>query len=160
MKDLLSRQKKLLRMYWGSETKAEGMLASGELATCYLWSGPIYRLQEQGIPVEYIMNSKGGIISWVCGLVRTTIGDGDENATYNFLNAWTSPEADKFLVEVYGYGHANSLTYDMVDPAVLENMGLSGDITEYLANSSPFRSWEPALLEHYMTMFEDVKLGV
>ncbi len=160
IKALLARQKNLLRTYWGFETEAEGMLASGELAACYLWSGPIYRLQEQGIPVEYMMNPKGGTISWVCGLVRTSTGEGDEQAVYDFLNAWTSPEAGKFLVEVYGYGHANSLTYDVVDPAVLEAMGLSGNITEYLANSSPFRSWEPALLEHYMAMFEDVKLGV
>jgi spermidine/putrescine transport system substrate-binding protein len=160
MKAVLARQKELLRTYWGSETEAEGMLASGELAACYLWSGPIFRLQEQGIPVEYMMNPKGGIISWVCGLVMTTTGEGDDQAVYDFLNAWTSPAAGKFLVEVYGYGHANSLTYDDVDPTILESMGLSGDITEYLANSSPFRSWEPTLLERYVAMFEDVKLGV
>ena len=49
---------------------------------------------------------------------------------------------------------------NVVSEAVLEAMGLSGNITEYLANSSPFRSWEPALLERYVAMFEDVKLGV
>jgi len=159
MKEVLVRQKKLLRTYWVSETGAEGMLASGELAACYLWSGPVYRLQEQGIPVDYMLKPKGGIISWVCGLVLTTTGDGDDQAVYDFINAWNSPEAGKFLVEVYGYGHANNLTYDVADPAILESMGLAGDVTEYLANASPFRSWEPALLERYVAMFEDVKLG-
>lgn len=160
MKAVLVRQKELLRTYWVSETEAEGMLASGELAACYLWSGPIYRLQEQGVPVEYMLDPKGGIISWVCGLVLTTTGEGDDQAVYDFINAWNSPEAGKFLVEAYGYAHANRLTYDVVDPAILESMGLAGDVTEYLANSTPYRSWEPSLLERYVAMFEDVKLGV
>ncbi len=159
IKAVLIRQKKLLRTYWVSETEAEGMLASGELAACYLWSGPIFRLQEQGVPVEYMMNPKGGIISWVCGLVLTTTGQGDDQAIYDFINAWNSPEAGKFLVEVYGYAHANRLTYDIADPEILESMGLAGDVTEYLANSTPYRSWDPALLERYVAMFEDVKLG-
>ncbi|MBT5435813.1 MAG: extracellular solute-binding protein [Rhodospirillaceae bacterium] len=140
-------------------TGAEAMLASGELDSCYLWSGPVFRLQEQGIPVEYMMNPKGGIISWVCGLVMTSNGEGDEQAAYDFIDAWNSPEAGKFLVEVYGYGHANRLTYDLVDPAILDAMGLSGGVDAYLANSSPYRSWEPALLESYIAMFEDVKVG-
>ncbi len=160
MKKVLVQQKKLLRTYWVSETEAEGMLASGELAVCYLWSGPIYRLQEQGVPVAYMLNPKGGIISWVCGLVLTTTGQGDDQAVYDFINAWNSPDAGKFLVEAYGYGHANRLTYDIADPAVLESMGLAGDVSEYLANSTPYRSWDPATVERYVTMFEDVKAGV
>ena len=159
IKKVLVRQKGLLRTYWVSETEAEGMLASGELAASYLWSGPIFRLQEQGVPVDYMMNPKGGIISWVCGLVLTTTGQGDDQAIYDFINAWNSPEAGKFLVEAYGYAHANRLTYDIADPEILESMGLAGDVTEYLANSTPYRSWEPALLERYVAMFEDVKLG-
>jgi spermidine/putrescine-binding protein len=159
MKAVLLEQKELLRTYWVSETDAEAMLASGEVAASYLWSGPIFRLQEQGIPVEYMTNPAGGIISWVCGLVLTTTGDGDERAAYDFIDAWNSPAAGKFLVEVYGYGHANRLTYDTVDPAILASMGLSGDIDEYLANSTPYRSWDPDLLKRYVEMFEAVKVG-
>ena len=159
MKGVLSEQKERLRTYWTSETDAEAMLASGELEACYLWSAPVYRLQDQGVAVEYMSNPAGGIISWVCGLVMTSTGEGDEQAAYDFINAWNSPEAGKFLVEVYGYGHANRLTYDRVDPAILESMGLSGDIDEYLANSTPYRSWDANLLVKYVTMFEEVKTG-
>ncbi len=159
MKGVLSEQKERLRTYWTSETDAEAMLASGELEACYLWSAPVYRLQDQGVAVEYMSNPAGGIISWVCGLVMTSTGEGDEQAAYDFINAWNSPEAGKFLVEVYGYGHANRLTYDRVDPAILESMGLSGDIDEYLANSTPYRSWDADLLVKYVTMFEEVKTG-
>jgi len=119
----------------------------------------VFRLQEQGLPVAYMNNPPGGIVSWVCGLVMTTTGEGDEQAAYDFINAWNSPEAGKYLVEVYGYGHSNRLTYDIVDPAILEAMGLSGDISAYLANSTSYRSWDPDLLERYSAMFEDVKAG-
>ncbi len=98
-------------------------------------------------------------ITRFCGLVLTTTGDGDERAAYDFIDAWNSPAAGKFLVEVYGYGHANRLTYDTVDPAILASMGLSGDIDEYLANSTPYRSWDPDLLKRYVEMFEAVKVG-
>ena len=69
MKEVLLRQKALLRSYWAVETDGEAMMASGEVVASYFWSGPVYRLQEAGIPVEYIMDPKGGIISWACGLV-------------------------------------------------------------------------------------------
>ena len=160
MKEVLSEQKELLRTYWTSETDAESMLASGELEACYLWSAPVYRLQEQGLPVAYMNDPAGGIISWVCGLVMSSRGGGDEQAAYDFINAWNSPEAGKYLVEVYGYGHANRLTYEIVDPAILEAMGLAGDIESYLANSTPYRSWEPSLLVKYVEMFDEVKTGM
>jgi spermidine/putrescine-binding protein len=159
MKGVLVRQKALVRTYWTSETEAEGMLASGEIAATYFWSGPIFRLLEQGVPVAYMNNPSGGIISWVCGLVLPTTGTGDEQAAYDFINAWNAPKAGKFLVEAYGYGHADRLTYDIVDPAILAGMGLSGGVTEYLANATPYRSWEPDLLKRYVAMWEDVKRG-
>ena len=40
-------------------TGAEAMLASGELDSCYLWSGPVFRLQEQGIPVSHALPGVG-----------------------------------------------------------------------------------------------------
>ena len=131
MKEVLIRQKALLRSYWAVETDGEAMMSSGEVVASYFWSGPVYRLQEAGIPVEYIMDPKGGIISWACGLVMTNNGEGDEQAAYDFINAWNSPEAGKFLIEVYGYGHSNLLTYDIVDPEILKTMGLDGDIAEF-----------------------------
>jgi spermidine/putrescine-binding protein len=159
MKAVLLKQKGLLRSYWSSETDAEGMLASGEVAATYFWSAPVYRLQEQGVPVAYMNNPPGGVISWVTGLVLLADGPGDEQAAYDFINAWSSPEAGKFLVEVYGYGHANRLTYDIADPAAVEAMGLTGDVTEYLARATPYRSWEPDTQERYSRMFDEVKLG-
>ncbi len=159
MKEILLRQKQLLRSYWTVETDAEAMLASGEVVASYFWSGPVYRLQEAGVPVEYLLDPKGGLISWSCGLVMSATGQGDEEAAYDFINAWNSPDAGKFLIEVYGYGHANRLTYDIVDPAVLASMGLEGDVSEFLESATPWQSWPPDVLAKYVAMYDDVKLA-
>lgn len=159
MKEVLLRQKALLRSYFYVETNGEAMMSSGEVVASYFWSGPVYRLRDGGLPVEYMMNPKGGIISWSCGLVMTTSGQGDEQAAYDFINAWNSPEAGKFLIEVYGYGHSNTLTYDIVDPEILKSMGLDGDVAEYLSTSLPWQSWSPDLLMRYVRMQEEVQLA-
>ena len=159
MRDVLLRQKRLLRAYWSVETDGEAMMASGEVAASYFWSGPVFRLQQDGIPVEFMLDPGGGLISWACGLVMSATGQGDEQAAYDFINAWNSPEAGKFLIEVYGYGHANRLTYDVVDPAVLESMGLAGDVSEFLAKATPWQSWPQDVLERYVTMYNEVKLA-
>ncbi len=135
------------------------MLASGEVVASYFWSGPVHRMQQDGIPVEYLLDPRGGLISWVCGLVMSTTGEGDEEAAYDFINAWNSPEAGKFLVEVYGYGHANRRTWKIVDPAVSSSMGLDGDVSAFLAKATPWQSWPPDILERYVSMYNDVKLA-
>ncbi len=160
IKDILRRQKDVLRAYWTSESEGEAMMASGEVAASYLWAGPVFRLQEAGIPAVYMLNPKGGIISWACGLVMTTTGSGDEEAVYDFINAMTSPETGKFIIEEFGYGHVNNLTYDLVDADLLVTMGLDGDVGEYLANSVQYQSWEADLMSRYVAMFDEVKLGI
>ncbi len=159
MKEVLLKQKSLLRNYWTVETDGEAMLASGEVVATYFWSGPVYRMQQDGIPVQYLLDPKGGLISWVCGLVMSATGEGDEEAAYDFINAWNSPEAGKFLVEVYGYGHANRRTWEIVDPAVSASMGLDGDVSAFLAKATPWQSWPPDVLERYVSMYNDVKLA-
>ena len=159
MKEVLLKQKSLLRNYWAVETDGEAMLASGEVVATYFWSGPVYRMQQDDIPVDYLLDPKGGLISWVCGLVMSATGTGDETAAYDFINAWNSPEAGKFLVEVYGYGHANRRTWEIVDPAVSASMGLDGDVSAFLDKATPWQSWPPDVLEHYVSMYNDVRLA-
>lgn len=159
IRDLLARQKELLRFYWSSETEAETALAQGEIVACYLWSAPVLRLQEAGVPVAYMARPKEGVVSFCCGLVLMKDAPGDGEAAYDFINAWTDPEAGKFLVEQYGYGHSNRRTYELIDDAVLAAQGLTRDVSSYLASSSFFQSWSPAMRERYVRMYEEIRSG-
>ena len=157
--DVLRKVHDLTLYYWGSETELEASFAQGEITAAYFWSGPVYRMQEQGIPVAYMQRPKEGVVSFCCGLVLIAAGQGDEAAAYDFIDAWSSPEAGKFLIEAYGYGHSNQRAYELVEPEMLKSQGLEGDVGEYLAKTSFFQYWSPAVRDRWVEIFENVKLG-
>jgi spermidine/putrescine transport system substrate-binding protein len=157
IRDLLTRQKKLIRFYWDSETVAEEALASGEVVASYLWSASYERLKKNGVPVGYMLHPKEGLISFACGIVMLKNGKGDDQAKYDFLDAMISPEAGKFLVEDYGYGHSNRKTYDLVSDEVLQAQGLTRDVSSYIATTSFFQSWAPELRSRYIQMFNEIR---
>ena len=158
--DVLRKVHELTLYYWGSETELEVSFAQGEITAAYFWSDPVYRLQEQGIPIDYMQHPKEGVVSFCCGLVLVASGEGNEAAAYDFIDAWTSPEAGKYLVEVYGYGHSNRKSYEIIDPEALRKNGLEGDVGEYLAKTSFFQYWSPAVRDRWVAVFENVKLGL
>lgn len=158
--ELLVRQKALLRFYWDSETVAEDALASGEVVATYLWSGSANRLKQNGVPVDYMLRPKEGIVSFCCGLVSVKGGEGDDQAKYDFIDAMLSPESGKYLVEQYGYGHANRRTYELVSEAALAAQGLTRDVGAYIAKTSFFQYWPPEMRDRYIRMFDDVKAAL
>jgi spermidine/putrescine-binding protein len=157
IRELLTRQKKLTRFYWDSETVAEEALASGEVVASYLWSASYDRLKKNGAPVGYMLRPKEGLISFACGIVMLKNGKGDEQAKYDFIDAMISPESGKFLVEDYGYGHSNQKTYALVSDEVLQAQGLTRDVASYIAGTSFFQSWPPELRSRYIQMFNDIR---
>lgn len=157
IRDLLAAQSKLVPFYWDSETTAEASLASGEYVASYLWSASVARLKENGVPVEYMLNPKEGIVSFACGLVMLNDGPGDEDAKYEFIDAMLDPEAGKYLIEAYGYGHSNQKSYDVADPEILRSQGLDGDVGEYMSKTSFFQYWPAEVRQRYIEMWEAVK---
>src|SRR5690606_9648955 len=85
-KELLSRQRELLRFWWTDQSTVEQSIASGELVAAYVWNDAVVRLKQQGVPVEY-MNPKEGIFTWFCGLVKCRGGAGSDEAAYDLVNA-------------------------------------------------------------------------
>ena len=114
--DLCRQQRGLVRLYWDSQTDMEQAIASGECIAGYAWNEAMVNLSAQGIPVAYA-NPKEGALAWACGLARINGAQGDEQMQYDFIDAWLSPETGKFLIEEYGYGHSNQISFEIADPA-------------------------------------------
>jgi spermidine/putrescine-binding protein len=100
---------------------------------------------------------KEGMITWVCGLVMTSVGKADEALVYDALNSLLAPETGFFLIDEYGYGHANEKAFDLVSTERLEDLGISNPSAliqdSIFASPSPIRDmWDKA--------WEDVKLGL
>lgn len=157
-RDLLAQQRPLLRFYWTDVTAVDQGLASGELVATYGWNGSLKRVRDQGLDVR-MMTPKEGILTWVCGLVKIKDGPGDEQAAYDIIDSFASPESGKYEMENWGYGHSNVKAYDLVDPKVFVDLGISKDVAAFMASGVFIEAIEPATREKYIAMFEEVKAG-
>lgn len=154
---LLRKQREILRFYWTDQTSVEQALASGEMVASYAWNSAIVELKKQGVNVVY-MNPKEGIWTWVCGLSLHVDGPGDVNKAHEFIDAWIAPASGKNIIEMYGYGHSNAKSFELVDASVLDDLGIT-DPDTMIANSRFFGEIKPEVREKYIVLFDEIKAG-
>ena len=158
VRELLQKQKSLLRFYWSDQTAVEQALASGEVVAALAWNASYVTLKSQGVPVE-VLSPKEGDQTWVCGLVRLASAEGPEGRVYDFLNAELDPRSGKYFIEQYNYAHSNRRAFEMADPAKLEELGLSHP-DEIFRNSVFLRDIaSEELRQKYNRMFEEIKFS-
>ncbi len=155
VKDLLIKQKPLLRFYWSDSTILEQAMATGEVVAAPAWNSSIATLKAQGLDVKY-MNPKEGRLTWCCGLILTSEAKEVDKA-YDLIDSMLSPEAGEWLIN-YGYGHSNLKSFERVSEQVLSERGLAKNAEEHL-NTGVFSS-DNTRLDDLQQMFEAVKAGV
>jgi spermidine/putrescine-binding protein len=124
VKRALVEQKKLVRFYWETATELAQAFAAGEIVVSTCWNETSATMAKQGVSVK-MANPKEGMITWVCGLVHCVRGEGDEQMAYDFMDAFLSTDAGAYLIDGYGYGHANKAAFDLVKPERLAELGIS-----------------------------------
>ena len=156
-KKLLQEQIPLLRFYSNSMTDVEQALASGELVAAVTWNSSALELNNQGLPVRFMV-PKEGAMTWTCGLSLMTDADPKKlDRSYAILDSYLSKESGYWEITEWGYGHANARAFDNVTEEQLAARGLSND-PDALINSGIFQ--EPIGNEpELQTMFEEVKAG-
>lgn len=157
IKELLMKQRKLVRFYWDSPAEIQQALAAGEIAMAYAWNDSLQALTKQGVPVKYMV-PKEGILSWTCGVVHLRDAKASDDEVYAFLNAMAAPEAGKYIIENFGYGHVNRKSFDLVPPEVVQNLGF-GSPTELFKSSVFERETSKEMQAKRNQIFEDVKAG-
>jgi len=157
MRDLMAKQRDLLRFYWTDQTLVEQGIASGELVASYAWNSAVVTLKKQGVPIAY-MRPKEGILTWACGLVVIEGGSGNEAKIYDYLSALLAPETGSFLITEYGYGHANRKSFDLVPADRLADLGIT-DPDTHMAGGVFFEEIAPDVREKWINIFEEVKAG-
>lgn len=155
VKELLVKQRPLLRMYTNDLTTVEQALASGELVAALTWNDSAPSLRESGLPVKF-MNPKEGALTWICGLVL--IKDAPQlDKAYDILDALLDPRAGAYLITEYSYGHSNKKSFDLVTDEQLAKAGLPRDPVTLLNSGHIFTL--PKNYEKIIRMFEEVKAG-
>ncbi len=156
IKKLASKQRDLLRMYWSDATQLEQAMASGEVVAAYGWNASLVNLKKQGVDVE-MMIPKERMFTWIAGFVMHK-NVKNEDAAYDLIDAWTSPQSGAWLMENYGYGSTNQEAYKVADAKKLADLGIS-DPVAVLNNSLFFKSLAPEFEKKYQTLFTDVQSG-
>lgn len=157
IRELLTKQRELVRFYWNAPAEYQQAMASGEIAIAYAWNDGLAALRKQGLPVRY-MNPKEGILTWTCGVVHMANARATDDEVYDFLNAYSSPETGTFLIEEYGYGHANAKAFEMADRAIVENLGFTSPAE--LFRTGVFETeTSPEMAQKRNDIFESVKMG-
>ena len=125
VRELLQKQKPLLRYYTNNLTEVEQALASGELVAAMTYNESVLNLSTTGVPVKY-MNPKQGMITWAGGHCLTADADSQAlDGAYDIIDAMMSPEAGQWEIENYGYGHSNRKAFDLVSETDLKQRGLT-----------------------------------
>lgn len=152
VRDLLLKQKPLLRFYWSDTTALEQAVATGEVVATSSWNSSASQLRHQGIPVRY-MKPKEGILTWCCGLVLSKDAPHPELA-YDLIDAMIDPRAGEWLID-YGYGHSNRRTFEIVPEELLADRGFPKDPVKHLQDG--IFSKDNKRLDDLQRMFEEVK---
>jgi spermidine/putrescine transport system substrate-binding protein len=156
VKDLLLKQKPLLRYYWDRSSTVEKGLAEGQLVAATGWNSSIADLRKKGVRVK-VMEPKEGILIYCCGLVLTRNAP-HLDAAYDLIDAITAPEAGKWLIEQLGFGHANRRTFDLVDEQILADHGLPKDPKDLLSTAVLLQ--KNSRIDALNWMFETVRAGL
>jgi spermidine/putrescine-binding protein len=156
-KELLEKQRELLRFWWIDQSTVEQAVSSGEVIAAYCWNDAVVRLKKNGVPVEY-MNPKEGIFTWFCGLVKIKDGPGDANAAYDLVNAMLEPRVGLYLIENFGYGHSNRRSFEQIPPEKLKELSIKSP-QELFGTGIFFDEMDNDVREKYIAMFEQVKAG-
>ncbi|MCB2110888.1 MAG: extracellular solute-binding protein [Defluviimonas sp.] len=143
------------KFLWTDSSEVQQAMASGEIIAAYAWNDLVANLRGQGIPVEF-STPKEGMFTWFCGLTLLNTGKADEQAAYDFIDAWLSPETGKTLIEGSGYGHANMKSFEIADPEALANMGITDPI-EMMKHTIVFKTPSDAVQEGFNKVWADTK---
>lgn len=157
IEERLVEQRSLLRFYWSDPTQLTQAMASGEVTIAFAWPAVYKDLKKQGVPVKY-MRPKEGVLAWAQGLLLMKNRQGDEQKAYDFADAWLDPRTGKWLMENYGYGHANTKAAAMVSDAVKADIQLEDPI-KTLETSFFIRDMPQNVYQKYVQMYERVKSG-
>ena len=150
---------KNVRIYWTDTTEIVQALANNEVDIAWAWNDAAVQAAAAGAPIKSKRDTIEGTSTWVCGYVLLKDAPGSQEKAYDFLSAINDdPSVASFLVNDWGYGHANAKAMAAVDPAVVQEKGYA-DVDKFV-DKTLFQAPVSAELKLKMIAeFEKIKAG-
>ena len=147
-----------VRFYWSDAGQLDQALASGEVLMGWGWNQSELNLVGNGTPALMMKDVDKGIATWVCGYVHMANATQSDEQVYDHLNALSAPESGKYIVEAWGYAHANTDAMTSVDPELLKTYGFD-KMDAFFEKSLFFNAVNPELDAKMLKEFERIKAG-
>ncbi len=147
-----------VRFYWSDAGQLDQAMASGEILLGWAWNQSELNLQGNKVPAVMMRDVKKGIATWVCGYVHLKSSTQSDEQTYDMLNALSSAGSGKYIVEAWGYAHANTEGLAAVDPETIKGYGFD-KAEEFFNEGLFFDAVEPKLEAKMLKEFERIKAG-
>ncbi len=156
--DFLRKVHKNIRFYWSDATQLDQALASGEATMGWGWNQSELNLIWNGTKAAMMRGPGKGIATWVCGYVHLKSSTQSDDQVYDMLNALSDQASGKYILESWGYGHANAKAFEVADKATIKSYGF-GDPSTFFKGSLFFDAVEPSLEKKMLKEYERIKAG-
>lgn len=156
--DFLRKVHPNVRFYWSDAGQLDQAMASGEIVMGWAWNQSELNLQGNNVPATMMRDVDKGIATWVCGYVHLASSTQSDEQVYDMLNALSAAASAKYIVEAWGYAHANAEGMGQVDSETLKGYGFD-KAEEFFADSLFFDAVEPELEAKMLKEFERIKAG-
>ncbi len=147
-----------IRFYWSDAGQMDQAMASGELEMGWAWNQSELNLIWNETPAKMMRDIDKGIATWVCGYVHLKSSTTPVDQIYDHLNALSDATSGKYIIESWGYPHANADAYAISDAALIEQYGFD-DPKAFFDGSLFFDAVDPALEAKMLKEFERIKAG-
>jgi spermidine/putrescine transport system substrate-binding protein len=147
-----------IRFYWSDAGQLDQALASGEIEMGWAWNQTELNLIWNETPAKMMRDMDKGIATWVCGYVRLKSSTIPEDQMYDMLNALSDADSGKYIIENWGYPHANADAFAMSDPELVKTYGFD-DPAAFFEGSLFFDAVRPDLEARMLKEFERIKAG-
>ncbi|MWD27827.1 extracellular solute-binding protein [Aquicoccus sp. SCR17] len=156
--DFLRKVHPNVRFYWSDPGQLDQALASGEVAMGWAWNQTELNLIWNDTPARMMRGEDKGIATWVCGYVHLKGSTASDAQVYDMLNALTDAASGKYIIESWGYGHANGDAFEAADPELVKTYGFS-DAEDFFEGTLFFDAVEPELEARMLQEYERIKAG-
>ncbi len=112
------------RFIWSDGTQLEQAWVAGDVSISFVFGGTSRRWKKEGIPIVVVEP----LLHFMCGLSLSANGAGSEDQAYDYINAMLDPASGVALFNVYGYGHGNANTVDLIDPDRVIGTGIDDPV--------------------------------
>jgi spermidine/putrescine-binding protein len=114
VKEILLRQRPLIRTYWGLGDELKQLYASGEVVISDAWPYVGVGLREQDIPVAEVIPSEG-VTGWSDSWMLTT-GAQNVDLAYKWMDYMIGPDGQLGVLNNNGYAITNRKVIEALDP--------------------------------------------